>query len=394
MLRILCIDIEGGYGGSSRSLYYSVKNILENNKDVYIEVWSKKSGPIQDLYSNIGVVNRVFSSIPKITPVSLFSRNIYLYIIFSINWIRSYRFRSQTINEINSNFDLLHCNHESLFLFARWLKNRVNVPITTHIRTIRPVNMFSNWQKKIIGATMSKIVFITENEMKPYELFIGKNKSIVIHNIAEEFNSNIKGHELIPEDTKLKIACISNYSWNRGTDRLIEIAKELKTRNNKNILFVVAGSMNLTKSMPGVLGKLAHEGKNLRDYAVDNDVADYFIFLGHVSEPERVIKSCDALIKLTRWDATWGRDIIESLINKVPVYTIGEYDKFVKNNITGILLKKYNLKLLTDIIETHESQRYILRDLGYNAKKLATNLCDGRGNGFKLLSVWRDSIDS
>ena len=388
MLRILCIDIEGGYGGSSRSLYYSVNYICENNKYIYIEVWSKKNGPIQDLYQSIGVVNKVFNDIPKVTSVSLFSRNIILYAVFIVDWIKSYRFRNKTVKELNSRFDLLHCNHESLFLFAKWIKNRVNLPITAHIRTIRPINIFSNWQKKTIVKTMKDIVFITENEMHSYNGFLDESKGRVIYNIAETLSNNVNNHPDIPNDSRLKIACISNYSWNRGTDRLIEIAQELKSRNNTSILFVIAGSMELTKSMPGELGKLASEGKNLCDYAIENDVSEYFVFLGFDPTPERVIHSCDALIKLTRWDATWGRDIIESLINGVPVYTIGQYNKFVINNYTGVLCEKYDPILLTDIIERHEAYRDLLRDMGLNAKKHATSLCSGSDNASKLLSVW------
>jgi glycosyltransferase involved in cell wall biosynthesis len=239
---------------------------------------------------------------------------------------------------------------------------------------------------------MKEVVFITENEMHSYDAFLSENKGNVIYNIAEVFPNNVKSHPDIPSDSRLKIACISNYSWNRGTDRLIEIAQELKIRNNKNILFVVAGSMRLTKSMPGKLGKLAREGKDLRDYAIENSVSEYFVFLGFDSTPERVIQSCDALIKLTRWDATWGRDVIESLVNGVPVYTIGQYNKFVIDNFTGILCKKYDPILLADIIEHHESHRSVLSNMGLNAKKHVTHFCNGDNNASKLLSVWENAI--
>ena len=40
--RVLCIDHEGGYGGSSRSLFYLIQNIIKLDKDITFEVWCKK----------------------------------------------------------------------------------------------------------------------------------------------------------------------------------------------------------------------------------------------------------------------------------------------------------------------------------------------------------------
>ena len=46
-MRVLCLDIEGGYGGSSRSLYESIRHLP---KGVTCEVWCRRAGPIQAQY--------------------------------------------------------------------------------------------------------------------------------------------------------------------------------------------------------------------------------------------------------------------------------------------------------------------------------------------------------
>ena len=67
-LKILCLDVEGGYGGSSRSLFNSLVSLDKSNVDV--EVWCKKSGPIQGYYdlAGIPVANIDLISLPKHKP--------------------------------------------------------------------------------------------------------------------------------------------------------------------------------------------------------------------------------------------------------------------------------------------------------------------------------------
>ena len=55
-LKVLVLDIEGGHGGSSKSIYYSIKNSDSDLVDV--EVWFKKAGQAEVWYRSI---NKKFS---------------------------------------------------------------------------------------------------------------------------------------------------------------------------------------------------------------------------------------------------------------------------------------------------------------------------------------------
>ena len=61
-MKILHIDIEGGFGGSSRSLAKLVFGLKKSQTDIESVVLCKASGPIQDEYLANGVHVR-FSSI-------------------------------------------------------------------------------------------------------------------------------------------------------------------------------------------------------------------------------------------------------------------------------------------------------------------------------------------
>ena len=75
--RVLCIDHEGGYGGSSRSLFYLIQNIIKLDKDIIFEVWCKKNGPIQEMYNNIGVKCIVQVDLPTQSTLYRLTRNFY-----------------------------------------------------------------------------------------------------------------------------------------------------------------------------------------------------------------------------------------------------------------------------------------------------------------------------
>ena len=66
-MRVLCLDIEGGYGGSSRSLYKSLRYMDRGMAEPY--VWCNRDGPIVSRYHNIGISCRHSPQMPKSTSV-------------------------------------------------------------------------------------------------------------------------------------------------------------------------------------------------------------------------------------------------------------------------------------------------------------------------------------
>ena len=115
-------------------------------------------------------------------------------------------------------------------------------------------------------------------------------------------------------------------------------------------------------------------------------------FLGHVSEPETVLAACDVLLKPTREDNPWGRDILEGLAAGKPVISIGCYDRFVQNGETGFLLPQYDARTIADILMRLDADRALARHLGENAKARVAALCNGPARARDLLEVWRSAV--
>ena len=385
---MLCLDIEGGYGGSSRSLYQTLNHLSKS--DAQAEVWCRRAGPVQAFYARGGIPCSIMPAMPHVSSLPRLSRNLYVYARARLRFPASRTFRDALSTAVNERFDIVHFNHEALFLLARWLRHRTRAPFTMHLRTNPAPSVFARWQARTIMGAIDHAVFITENEQRSWrELGLHPAGGSVIYNIADTSKMAVDAYPAIPDDARLKIASLANYAWIRGVDRLVEVAAALSARGRRDILFVVAGEMQLSGSLPGQLGTLARQGgKSLADYAVAKGVADMFLFLGHVSEPERVLAGCQVLARLSREDNPWGRDAIEALGAGRPVIATGSYNRFVESNATGFLLPNFLADDAAKTILQLADDRALVNRLGAAARERIEVLCNGPARAADLAAVW------
>jgi glycosyltransferase involved in cell wall biosynthesis len=389
-LRVLCLDIEGGYGGSSRSLFESIRNL--DPAGVAVEVWCKRAGPIQERYRALGVPCRVTPAMPKVSALPRLSRNLVIFAQFARGWLAARAFRRELLAECRR-FDLVHLNHEALFILGRWLKRRTHIPVTAHVRTILADSAFARWQCRTLANVATRLLFITENERASFERHAGRTVSgRVVYNIAEPPDAPVAPDSRVPTDGRFRVASLSNFAWVRGTDRLIDVAEALARAGRRDILFVVAGSMKLPGGLSGEIGRVARAGGSLPDYAKARGVSDMFVFLGHVSNPEATLAGCDALFKPTRNADPWGRDIIEALAAGKPVITLGRYNRFVEDGVTGVLKPTFDAPPLAREIARLADDRALCRRLGRAGRDRVATLCNGPARAGELLTVWAEAV--
>ncbi|MEQ8603726.1 MAG: glycosyltransferase family 4 protein [Marivibrio sp.] len=387
MLRVLCLDIEGGFGGSSRSLFQSVKNL--DRSVVSPEVWCAKDGPIVARYRDCGVPVRVMPDMPRFIALPRLSRNLYTLLLYGRAWMRSGDFRRALLKRA-SEVDLIHLNHEALFGVAYFLKKLHATPRTMHIRTNLVDTIFARRQLSLAARSVDGLVFITDNEETTFRRYTDGAPLppyAVVHNIAEPLPKT-SPHPGIPQDGRLVVGCVSNYSWTRGVDRVVDLAASVKATGRRDVVFVVAGQMSLSRSLPGELGEVARQGGDLSDYAKLKGVGDSIVFLGHVAEPERVYAGIDLLVKPTRESNPWGRDVIEALAAGRPVFSIGTYERFVQSGETGYLQSDFDAYDMAAQILDIASNRDLLHDMGTRAKDRIRRLCSGPERAQELADFW------
>ena len=394
-MRVLCLDIEGGYGGSSRSLYYLLKNLDPTR--VVPEVWCRQNGPIVSMYKDSGIRVQVEPALPKVSSLPRLSRNVWAIIKYSIMFTKSYRLRQRLVEVINDRFDVVHFNHEALYLLAAWLRPRVTAAFVMHNRTLITDTCFARYQARLLLSTNDVNVFITERERNNIRRLANcKTAGVVINNAVDVPYKLPIPHPALPTDNLFTIACLSNYSWKRGVDRLIDVALALRSLGRNDIRFVVGGNHQLSGSLPGLLGEIAEQQGSLADYAAARGVSDCFVFLGHVSNPERVLVASHVLLKPSREDNPWGRDILEALAMGLPVLACGTYERFVQPGVTGYLYPHDNnfdpAAVATDIIGLAENAMKRLR-MAKNATHHISKLCDGISRANDLVATWESALN-
>lgn len=388
-LRVLCLDIEGGHGGSSRSLFESLKAM--DRAAVDLEVWCRRAGPIQARYQALGIACRVTPGMPRFNAWRRTSRNVIGFFLLARDLFRWRLQRRDLRARIKADFDVVHFNHEGLAWLARCLRGRHGRAQVIHVRTIMNDNFFGRRQARAMAAAADGIVFITENERENFAKLCGRTADgAVIYNAAPA-PGPVELDPRVPRDGHLNVAVLSNYAFIRGIDRVVDVALALKAQGRCGIRFVVAGDMKLAGRLDGALGRIARAGGTLGDYAQSMGVADMFAFLGHVDDPDRVLAACDVLIKPTREYNPWGRDILEGLAAGKPVISIGTYSRFVETGRTGYLFPEYDAGKIADAIQTLHSDRDLLARLGAEGARRVAALCAPEERAADLLAVWRQA---
>ena len=389
-MRVLCLDIEGGFGGSSRSLFESLRHM---RGAAAAEVWCARAGPVLARYAEIGTPARATPGIPRFTALPRLSRNLVALARYGRDWLAASRFRAELAARC-ADADVVHLNHESLHGLGLWLRARVlGVRVCFHLRTMLPPGPFARWQSRRVAAAAHGVVYITENERARFLAHLGPGGREppwrVIHNIAVPV-AGASPSPAIPADGRLVVACLSNYAWVRGIDRVVDIARALRDMGRRDVLFAVAGDMTLPRSLPGELGATARAGGDLAAHARRMGVDDMVMFLGHVTDPESVLAASHLLVKPTREANPWGRDIIEALVAGRPVLSVGGYDRFVEDGATGVLQQEFDAAAMAGRIARLADDRGEIDRMARAGAARVAALCDGPARAADLLGFWRE----
>jgi glycosyltransferase involved in cell wall biosynthesis len=232
-------------------------------------------------------------------------------------------------------------------------------------------------------------IFITDNEAEAFQAVGGSwRHGAVIFNVAPSFDDPPQPHPAVPVDSRFKIASLANFAHVRGIDRIVELARELAKCGRRDFLFVLAGDSKIPAFLDGELGEIGRRGGTFADYAAAKGVSDMVLCLGHVGDPERVLASCDALVKLSRRDEPWGRDVIEALSLGRPVLATGTWSCFVETGVTGHLSCPFDARACAAQLLRWADDRSIPRALGAAGIERMKQMCDGPTNAAKLLSFW------
>jgi len=363
--KILFIDHESGHGGSSISLYNKIKLISNNNYDISIIL--KQKSFLEKKYKRINV-KVYYLKIPTITSLAKLSSNILYLIKFFIKFL-IFNFKNKKFYKFLNKFDNIHLNHENLYWLLRAIKLRTNIKVSMSIRTILKKSFFSILQSNIINNYADKKLFISRINLKKFNELskIMKKNNFILENFYLEKTKSAQFIKKKCFKKNLTIISVSNYSYDRGLDRIIDIAKLIQNGKIKNINFIFLGDYKIKSFKNFFVNK---ENYNLKNLAKKNNLKHVKI-LGHKKNVFKFLNDSNILLYLPRTDSSWGRNIIESLSNGVPVIATGKTNILIKSGINGYFLRKYDKNKIFNIIKKLYSNRNELAHLSLNAKNIA-----------------------
>ena len=380
---ILFVDIEGGWGGSSRSLFYFVKHL--NRHQFRPIVVLGKRGPIEHAYRKEQVSTILLSPIPRTTAMQ--RRNVRALGLFAFQLAFLPRVLCGIRNLIKRHgVRIIHLNHESLFFLGLCMKSLFRTRVVYHVRTMLPGNTWAKVQMMIASHTADYMIFITENERARWRAVYPRSQKVphsIIYNSAESGKAEHPHPRLHDVAGKFKILSLMTLSRRRGTDRIVDVCRLLKDRDERDMVFVICGKPESLSYQRLICEKIQRQ-----------ELAQYFVFLGHQANPEAILAQCDLVLKPSREYNPWGRDIIEALATGKPVIAIGTYDRFVEDGVNGFLLAEFDPAKIAEKIVYLSKHREVVEKMKVANIKKARDLFDGPTNSAKLGAIYDSLIYS
>lgn len=388
---ILYLDVEGGWGGSSRSLFYLVEAL---DRAVFEPVVIlRKPGPVEARYQVLSVACHVMPALPSFRPAD--RKNIVAFALFL--WrLRKMRAVARAIAPLiaEGGIRLIHVNHESLAVLGALLARKFGLPWVGHVRTLLTPGWFARRVHRLMARRAAHVIFITEPNRAHFRTLAGTSfdpaKTSVIHNIIPVGDTAPAPlPAFLSPPARFRVLSLTNFSAARGVDRIVDVAAALKARGDMRFAFYLCGRPAQTSV---ITGRAAPYYDSIVARVKALGLEDTVFFPGHVAEPERALSACDALIKLTRQANPWGRDIIEALAAGIPVLTLGSFQGFVEDGVNGFIDEDFDAERMADHLTELASSDARLQAMRTANREKAKTLFDGRARAREVAVIYARAL--
>jgi|GEM_PF-912559 len=374
-IRTIHVDIEGGFGGSSRSLYELVSR-LDRERFTPL-VLHRQKGPIEERYRKIGIETL---HVPEIGSYAPRDKNSFKIFVASLPRLLRLRKAANIIAAAAKGHkaDIVHLNYEGLFLLAKLLQKRLDLPFVCHSRTQIPLNRWGQWVVRTLAKTTNQMFFISPAEERNFRKLAGDEpfRGEVLWNIATTPEPR-KPFAEVPE-----IIYLGNVDPEKGTDRLVDVAIALEQRNAPPMKISIWGK-------PRVYPEFS---RSIEERIEQNSVSQRIELCGHTSQPETVMASAFALIRPSRWNDPWGRDVLEATRAGVPVFATGSFDGVVEPERTGYLFDPFDANDIAEKLIALRTDAELWERLSLNAKEKGEKMYSGAHQRARVQALFEELV--
>jgi glycosyltransferase involved in cell wall biosynthesis len=197
------------------------------------------------------------------------------------------------------------------------------------------------------------------------KLYPNYNKKLCIINNPsplELLNNKIS----IKKKKSFKALYLGTLNHFKAADRIIDLAHQTN-KINLPIKFSIFGKeprKSLFKNKELSRNLL---NKKIKEFKLEKKVKIY----KETDKPEDKLIENDILIRPSRKNDAWGRDIIEAMSAGLFIISTGKEGIFLKNNINGILINEWKAKEVAEIIKLYTSKQNLFLSIKKKAKYYA-----------------------
>jgi glycosyltransferase involved in cell wall biosynthesis len=323
---VLHIDIEGGFGGSSRSLF-ELASRLEPEK-LHPVVVHKLHGPVEEWYAGVGIPSIHQQHIPQFVPRKRNSWKIFLVKIPEFLYaLHAYRALRKIIK--TNRISVVHLNYEGLWLIALLLRLNPGLKIISHCRTVLPDNLWSRFLVRILEKCVQHVFFISPNER---DAFLRHSRDLKSHSVLWNIARPVFPLPIEERWRSKRIVVLSNIDPQKGIDRCLDLAESL----------IEAGLSDFRIEIFGMARSASAYVRRLEQDIQRRSLGDMVQLMGFTKAPEAELKSAFCLLRPSLDSDPWGRDVIEAVSAGIPVLATGAFEGVVVHRRTGFLFEPFD----------------------------------------------------
>ncbi len=197
--------------------------------------------------------------------------------------------------------------------------------------------------------------------LKNLHTFLNEDKvKVIYHGIdVNDLNYERKLNEIPSESEKIILGNAGRITAQKGHDKLIEIAKELKDKKLNFILYIAG------------VGEDEPKIKSLiEEYQLQNEV----MMLGFVKDMEAFMNSIDVFLLTSLWEG-FGYVIVEAMIKSKPVvaYNMSSNPEIISENKTGYLINYPEISDFADKVSLLSKDKKLRESMGNTARQSVIN---------------------
>lgn len=272
------------------------------------------------------------------------------------------------------NYDIVHCHGARANYISFFIKNSFNIPFITTLHSDYKLDFKDNIYKQAIFMPINAIALrkfdyilaVTRafknmliergfSEQKLKVIYNGINMQKEIKTLDKvEF---LKKYNLDYNENYLYVGIAARLQQVKGLKHFLEASKYL-LKDNKKIMFLIAGSGTLEDSM--------------KTYIKENHLQDNVKMLGFISDINSFYNVLDINV-LTSYSESFPYALLEGArLKKATVATsVGGIPEMIKDNETGFLVKPHNSKELAKKINILLKDKNLMSSFGESFYKYA-----------------------